>query len=181
MKRSLVVLALVLAAVPLTAQMSHPGRMPGLGMPTASMMSMDVAVGSDGTAYVARTSSKSDGPRYELAAIRPSGTVAWTAPLANQGMMSIAVNNTTVFVGSFGTSGTFPNITLKSVLQGFSVSSGTPFTLELEGIAMDLTAFNDGVYVLETAINPTGMMTSIGRKLVSVSNGGHVNWTLPLD
>ena len=146
------------------------------------MMSMDVAVGSDGTVFVVRTSSRSDGSGYELAAVRPTGSVSWTAALANRGAMSIAANDTTAFVTSFGTSGTFPNLSLKSVLQGFSVASGTPFTVELDGIAMSLATFKDGAYVVEVTAGTGGMpMTGFGRKLVSVSNSGHVNWTLPLD
>ncbi len=180
MKRSLIALLVFAVALPLAAQMGG-GRMPGMrGSGTASMM-MDLTVGPDGTVYVVRAASSSRS-NLELAAVRPSGTVAWVAPLDNNGAMQIALNGTTVFISSFGTSGTFPNLTVKSQLLGFNVTTGAKvFANDLDGIAMDVTAFTDGAYVLETAINPQGMMTTIGRKLVSVSNTGHVNFTMPLD
>ena len=34
MKRTLIAIALVLVAIPMAAQMTHPGRLPGLGMPS---------------------------------------------------------------------------------------------------------------------------------------------------
>ncbi len=180
MKRSMIALLVFAAALPLAAQMGG-GRMPGMrGGASASMM-MDLTVGPDGTVYVVRLASGSTNS-YELAAIRPSGTVAWTAPLATTGAMEIALNNTTVFVSSFDTTGSLTNLTLKSQLLGFNVTTGAKvFSNDLDGIAMDVTAFTDGVYVLETAMNLQGMMTTIGRKLVSVSNSGHVNFTMPLD
>lgn len=180
MKRSVIVVALLLAAVPLAAQMGG-GRMPGMrGNGNFTMMS-DVAVGTDGTAFVVRRAGTSS--NYEVAAIRPTGTVAWTFALPqNQAATTIATNGTTVFVSLFGTTGTFPNLGLKSSLAGLSVASGAPFTVDLDGIAMDIETYTDGAYVVEVSAGSTGMpMTSFGRKLLSVTNAGKVNFTLPLD
>lgn len=181
MKRWMIVVALVLVGLPLAAQMGG-GRMPGMRGTGDNAMMSGVTVGPDATAYVVRhVGGSSNG--YELAAVRPSGTVAWTAPLDNRGAMMIAVNATTVFVTAFGTAGTLPNLTIKSQLIGFNATSGGKvFTNDLSGIAMDLTAYTDGVYLLQAGLTvPPGSMMSFGRQLVSVSNSGKVNFSLPLD
>ena len=179
MKRLMIVVALLLVAIPLAAQ---SGRMPGMrGSGDLGSMMSGMTVGPDATVYVMRHVNGSTNA-YELAAIRPSGTVAWTAPLNVTGATQVAVNSTTVFVSSFGTMGTFPNLAIKSQIIGFNAASGAKvFANDLDGIAVDLDAFNDGVYVLEVAMNGAGMMTNIGRKLVSVSNTGKTNFSLPLD
>lgn len=183
MKRSLIVVALLFVAVPLAAQM-HPGRQPGLGMMNGGSMMGDITVGPDGTVYAVRHASGST-TALELVSINPStGTPNWKASLENGGAMIIAVGSGTVFVSSFGSSGTFPNLMVKSQLLGFQTGSGAAAfpAINLDGIAMDLTPFNGGVYVLEISSSTSTMpMTSIGRKLLSVSNSGSVNWTLSLD
>jgi hypothetical protein len=185
MKRSLMLFAVLVVALPVVAQM-HTGRAPGVrGTATDSMMS-GITVGPDATVYVVRHASGSTSA-FELAAVRPTGAVAWTASLDTTGAATIALNNTTVFVASFGTTGTFPNLSVKSQLQGFSAASGAKlFTVALDGVAIDLEPFTDGAYAVEMTVPTTmpGMgngMNLLSRKLLSVSNSGTVNWTLALD
>ncbi|HEX9161785.1 MAG TPA: PQQ-binding-like beta-propeller repeat protein [Thermoanaerobaculia bacterium] len=165
-----------------SAQMmgGRPAGMRGIGDVSSMMMSGDgmaLPVASDGTVFVNRTSASNG---TEIVAVRASGAEGWHHALGGNSMMIMgALTPTTLVLSSFGTTGMFPALTVKSQLIALSIASGNPqWTLDVDGVAMGVTSSNDGgVY----AIVVSATSGPITRKLVSVGADGRVRWSMPLN
>lgn len=174
MRRSLAVL-LLLFALPAAAQMMHPGRTPGMRGSADDMMTSgnDLAVGPDGTIYVVRRSTFSGvDNKYELAAVAPGGALLWHALVPNAQHFSVVVGKDTVYVVSFA-----KNAADRSEIDFYLALTGTPLgAVFIDGIVSDVTPYDGGIYIVSRSAPG-----SADRKLLSVSNDGKLNWTLPLD
>jgi outer membrane protein assembly factor BamB len=165
------------------------GSMPQMNGGGMQGMEMTLPVADDGTVLVVRRAGSST-VATELAAVRPSGTVAWTHAFENANVASIEIVGTNVVIASHGLSAaTTPAIV--GHLVALSIASGAQqWKLDLDGYAMGLTPFDGGMYVLvvKPAIQtrtpgsgmPGGDMTR-GRTLVAIGNDGKVAWSLPLN
>lgn len=157
-------------------------------------------VGTDGTVYTVRISNAATTTQtatFEVVAVRPSGTIGWTASVST-GMTFIELsgNNLLVTTSPHGTgmgNGQTP-ASVSSTLVALSTASGSAqWSLPLDGFAFDLEPFAGGTYV--TVVKPTqasntaggGMHTGTGtgsyatRTLVAVGNDGKVLWSVPLN
>ena len=170
MRRSLAVV-LLLFALPAAAQMMHPGRTPGMRGSADDMIGSgnDLAVGPDGTVYVVRRSTFTGvDHKSELAAIAPSGAILWHALVPNAQHFSVLAGNDTIYVVSF---------TNRSEIDFYSALTGTPLgAVFTDGVVSDVTPYDGGIYVVNGSA-----AGSADRKLLSISNSGKLNWTLPLD
>ena len=134
-------------------------------------------VGSDGTIYIEtvtfdttnRTSST------KVTAVRTTGTIAWTATVANahgfelSGTNLITANSTTASDG-----------TVSTTLTALSANSGAvAWTRTLAGRAGELRPFSGGTYVF-VVVPPATSGGTATRSLVAIGNDGSVLWTLSL-
>ncbi len=181
------IVTVLLVAASLPAQMMggrRPGmRNPGAGMTGGGMFAadmMNLPVASDGTVFVTRTN--------ELIAVRPTGVIGWTYRLSTSGMTFAALAGTNVVLGTTPMPALGSTAAIKSQLIGVSIAAGSEqWKLDLDGIAMGVTPFADGVYLTVVDghgagwMGGTGSVPTAGRKLVAVSNAGKVLWTIGLD
>ncbi len=145
---------------------------PGFGGPEGHAI-----VGSDGTIYIEsvtvdttnRTSST------KVTAVRTTGTIAWTATVANahgfelSGTNLITANSTTASDG-----------TVSTTLTALSANSGAvAWTRTLAGRAGELRPFSGGTYVF-VVVPPASSGGTATRSLVAIGNDGSVLWTLSL-
>lgn len=168
-----IALFLLLASV---AGAQHHGGGPG-GGPGDNGPGGHAIVGSDGTIYLetvtvdttARTSST------KLTAVRSTGTIAWTATVANargfelSGTNLITANETTA-----------SDATVSTTLTAISTASGAvAWTRTLAGRAGELRPFSGGTYAFVVVPASTSGGTAT-RSLVAIGNDGSVLWTLSL-
>ncbi len=163
-------------------------------------MGQALTVGSDGVAYTLRSTSPSGTttPAIEVVAIRPSGTVAWSANV-DGGMTRVKLSGNLLLIANGGEgigmqNGTTSNDHETSQLVALSTASGSvQWTLALDGFASTLEPFSGGTYV--TVIKgdfsnmnganggmngTTGTPNNMTRTLVAVSTDGKVLWSVSL-
>ncbi|MHB0969979.1 MAG: hypothetical protein ACYC7A_17705 [Thermoanaerobaculia bacterium] len=163
---------------------THRGSMPSINIGAMQGMQMTLPVAEDGTVFVARKATYG----YELAAIRPSGAVAWNWNVENLNVATMELVGTNLVVG-FHTVTTSNTPAVAGKLVALSIASGAQqWSVDLDGFAMALTAHDAGVYAL--VVKPTfqtrtgaGMGYGMGmtRSLVSVGNDGAIAFTMLLN
>jgi len=166
------VLFLLLASMASAQHRGGPGGGPGDPGPGGHAI-----VGSDGTIYLetvtvdttARTSST------KLTAVRPTGTIAWTATVANAHGFELSGSNLITATRSEAADGT-----VSTTLTAISTSSGAvAWTRTLTGNAGELQPFANGTYVF-VVVPPATSGGTATRSLVAIGNDGSVLWTLSL-
>jgi len=175
MKKALTLtFAVLLLASVASAQHGGPGG-PGGGGPGGP--EGHAIVGSDGTIYLTsvtvdpttRTSST------KVTAVRSTGTVAWTATVANARGFELSGSNLITV-----TETTASDNTVSSTLTALSINSGAvTWTRTLAGRAGQLTPFSGGTYVF-VVVPPATSGGTATRSLVAIGNDGSVLWTLSL-
>lgn len=135
-------------------------------------------VGSDGTLYLTKGTTDSAGTTtVQLAAVRPTGTIAWTAtlPTGGRGHLVLSGSNLITVSETTATDGT-----VTSTLTAISTASGaTVWTRTIAGRAGELIPFSGGTYaIVVTPAATTGATAT--RSLVAIGNDGSVLWTLAL-
>lgn len=166
MKRIPFLIAILVFAASLHAQMMG-GKQPGMRDDKTPAMSHQTLVAPDGTAFLVRRGSQN----LEIVAVRATGTIAWTAPL-DKGMTDLMLTGN-LLVTSTPSVDSEPR-GVQSRLTGISIVSGAKqWTLDLNGIVMEMTPFAGGTYVM--------LVKQGTRSLLAVGSDGKVLWTLPLD
>lgn len=182
MIRKFVFAALLLTFVAATgsSQMMGGGGFNPIGMVMGNAMQLPVA--SDGTVFVTRNVA---GGGVDLAAIYPDGTDRWTFRL-QWAMFAIAVNDTTVIVGSAEPgSMMFNNNTQKAHLFALALTDGKQLgKLDVDGMVAGITPYKGGFYaqlfIPEGTTNRPGFMR-LDRKLLALDNNGNKVWEKTLD
>ena len=177
MKKALTLtFAILLLASVASAQHGGPGG-PGGGPGGPGGPEGHAIVGSDGTIYLTsvtvdtatRTSST------KVTAVRSTGTVAWTATVANARGFELSGSNLITV-----TETTASDHTVSSTLTALSTNSGAvAWTRTLAGRAGQLTPFSGGTYVF-VVVPPATSGGTATRSLVAIGNDGSVTWTLSL-
>lgn len=180
---------------------STGGAMNGFGMNGGmedgfGAMGQALTVGTDGVVYTQRvTTVANQTPSLEVAAIRPTGTVAWTAKL-DRGMGRLELSGNLVLIASGnGDMGMYEGTQAaddKSQLIALSAASGSvQWKLDLDGFVTALEPFSGGTYVLiakhDATNGGTGMhdgsngTASMNRTVAAIDNTGKVLWSLDLN
>lgn len=196
MKRAAIsILLSVLTASIATAQMTpgggmHRGSTPpggsfGSMVPMAGM-EQSLVVGTDGVLYVVRNGlSPTSTPAGEVVAIRPSGTVAWTAKLASAvHRVEFAGSSVLVATGpAMGGMGRWPvGGTLTSSVVALSAASGAVvWQTALDGVVTGIEPFANGTYVLIHVPNVSSTTMSVKRSVAAIDSTGKVLWKVDLD
>jgi outer membrane protein assembly factor BamB len=181
--------------------MNGSGSMNGFGMNGGmedgfGAMGQALTVGTDGVVYTQRvTTVASQTPSLEVTAIRPTGTVAWTAKL-DGGMGRLELSGNLVLVasgdGDMEMNGGTQAADDESQLIALSAASGSvQWKLDIDGFVTALEPFSGGTYVLiakHDATNAgTGMhdgangTASMKRTVAAIDNTGKVLWSLDLN
>lgn len=197
------VIGMVLFAGLANAQMMGGGRVMGPGGTSGSYGTMGSMVGmgehrglivdGEGTVFAVRVvdPTATNPAQFEVVAVRPSGTIAWVAPLS-AGMTFLRISNGQLLVTSspHGTTNAISRTPAPpgSTLMALSTASGSAlWSLTLDGQPFDLEPFPGGTYV--TVVKPSatgtgGMMNGRGslgtRVLLAVGTDGSVLWSVPL-
>ena len=165
MKKTALLLLVVLLAVPAFAQM-HGGNMPGVpgngnGMGSKTMGGLGLMlmpgleVAADGTVVVAS--------RTDIAAYTPNGTKAWTYTADAAGARVRLAGTLVLVIERLG----------GRSLTALNVSNGAKaWTLELDGNGMHVEPAANQIYILVTKVEGTTPV----RELVAVSLSGSVLW-----
>ncbi|MEO8034913.1 MAG: hypothetical protein ABI837_10830 [Acidobacteriota bacterium] len=159
-------------------------------------MGHSLIVGADGVAYALRTAATTNSTSaVEVVAIRPSGTIAWTASLDGR-MTRLEASGNLLLVssgdGDLGMDGSGEAGDEKSRLVALSSASGSvQWQVELDGLAASIEPFSGGVYVqvvrhdgaspgngMHNGSNGTIVMK---RAVMAIDNAGKVLWTLDLN
>lgn len=196
MKRAAISALLVI----LTASIAAAQMMPGGGMhrgsnpPGGSAGSMtpmagmenSLVVGTDGVLYVVRNVlSATSTPAGEVVAIRPSGTIAWTAKLQSiVHRVEFAGSSVLVATGpAMGGMGRWPaGGALTSSVVALSAASGAVvWQTALDGVVTGIEPFATGTYVLIHVPNVSSATMSVKRSVVAIDNAGKVIWKVELD
>ncbi len=173
----------------------------GMGIGMGTVMGQALTVGADGTVYLVRTtqSTGSTTVARQLTAIRPSGVVAWSAPI-DTGMTRVKLSGDLVLVsngGDMGMNGTMngggmnggtTNDDTHGSLVAYSATAGSQqWKIDIDGFVAALEPFSGGTYVSVVkpnfASNGTGMNggTVMSRTLLAVGPNGNVLWTVSLN
>ncbi len=164
----------------------------------AGGMGQSLTLGTDGVAYTLRTSptTTAQNPSVEVVAIRPTGTIAWTAKIEGR-MTRLELSDTLVLVasgaGDMGMDGwneTDGDDT--SRLIALSVTSGSiQWQLDLDGFVSAIEPFSGGVYALtvqhDGASAGNGMHNDsngsvlMKRSISAIDNAGKVLWSIDLN
>jgi hypothetical protein len=147
------------------------GPRPGDGGPGAGII-----VGSDGAAYVTKSTTDTAGvTTTTLSAITAAGATAWTVTLADRG--PIVLSGTTLFTES-ETRATDGTVT--STLTGRSTTSGAVlWTRTFTGHLGELRPVNGGVYAV-LSVPPATTGAAPTRSLLSISSSGATLFTVAL-
>lgn len=196
MKRAAIpVFLVVFAASIATAQMTPGGGMyrgstpPGSSigsMAPMAGMEQSLVVGTDGVLYVVRNVlSATSTPAGEVVAIRPSGTVAWTAKL--QGVvhrLEFAGSSVLVATGpAMGGMGRWPagGVLTSSVVALSAASGSVVWQTALDGVVTAIEPFANGTYVLIHVPNMSSTTMSVRRTVAAIDSAGKVMWKVDLD
>jgi PQQ-like domain len=158
-------------------------------------MGQALTVGSDGVVYTLRTTTAtgSSVPAVQVVAIRPSGTVAWSASV-DGGMTRVKLSGNVLLIADGGedmgmNNGTATDDNGKSRLVGLSAASGSvQWTVDLDGFVSSLEPFSGGTYVIIVKgdfanggmTGTTGGQNGMTRTLLAVGPDGKILWSLPL-
>lgn len=196
MKRAAISAILVVFAASIaTAQMTPgggmhrgsnpPGGSAGSMTPMAGMEN-SLVVGTDGVLYVVRNVlSATNTPAGEVVAIRPSGTIAWTAKLQSV-VHRVEFAGASVLVATgpaMGGMGRWPvGGALTSSVVALSAASGSVvWQTALDGVVTGIEPFASGAYVLIHVPNVSSTTMSVKRSVVAIDNTGKVTWKVDLD
>lgn len=169
----------------------------GMNLGMGDGMGQALTVGSDGAVYMLRTSTTTTStqfPSVEVVAIRPSGTIAWTAKLDGR-MNRLELSGNLVLVSSGdgdmglrnGSSGTTDDA---SRLVALSSTSGlVQWQTDLDGFVAAIEPFSGGVYALLVQRDGTsrgngmrnGPTMSMKRSVAAIDNAGKVLWKFDLN
>ena len=173
MKRNLIaVLTLVLLSTSAFAQQGRGGDR-GQGGPGGAPGGHAI-VAPDGTIFITRDSATEGS--FELVAIRPTGTTAWTATITGRSNLQLSGSNLLQVSQTQATETTPATTTIRAI----STSSGqVAWTATLNGRVTSLEPFSGGTYaiVVTPAATAGGAAT---RSLVAISNSGPTLWTVAL-
>lgn len=180
---------------------SNGGGMTGSGMTGTGFglmggaMGQALTVGSDGVVYTLRTTGAtgSSVPAVQVIAIRPSGTVAWSASV-DGGMTRVKLSGNVLLIANGGEDMGMNNRTAtanddKSQLVALSTASGSvQWTLDVDGFVSSLEPLSGGTYVIVVKgdFANGGMAGNVGstngmtRTLSAVGPDGKILWSLPL-
>jgi hypothetical protein len=127
-------------------------------------------VGSDGTIYIESVSNDT----LKITAVRPAGTVAWTATLSTPGHVTLSDGNLIVESASRPSDGA-----VTTTLTAVSTASGaTAWTKTITG-HVELFPFSAGTYAI-VSLPPATSGGTPTRSLIGISNGGSTLFTLAL-
>lgn len=180
--------------------MNGNGGMNGTGGMDAGYGAMGrvLTAGTDGVVYTQRvTAVAGQATALEIIAIRPTGTVAWTANL-DGGMSRLQLSGDLVLAASgngdsnMGMNGGVQATDDKSQLVALSTASGSAqWKLDLDGFVTALEPFSGGTYVLlakhDATTAGTGMYgasngtTPMKRTVAAIDNSGKVLWIVDLN
>src|SRR2546423_6243928 len=169
-KISVVFLALLMAATVASAQHGGgpgPNHGPegdhGAGGPGGHAI-----VGSDGTIYISSVTvdTTANTATQKITAVRPAGTVAWTATLSAAGHVTLSDGNLIVESASRASDGT-----VTTTLTAVSAASGaTAWTKTITG-HVELFPFSGGTYAV-VVVPPATQGGTATRSLIGISNSG---------
>lgn len=173
MKKTLIttIAMLMLASLALANGHGGPGG-PGPG----DFGEGNLLVASDGTVFLTHTvvDSATRTATTTVTAIRPTGTTAWTATLANRDAHLVLSGSNLLSVTSTAASGE----TVSSTITALSTLSGAvAWTRTLSGRVTELQPFSGGTYAIVVVPATTSGGTAT-RQLVAIGNDGSVLWTV---
>jgi hypothetical protein len=190
MRKSLfAAVTVALIAVAGFAQGHGPGmRAPGMAGPGTGGPEMGrgdgpgfgagLVVASDGTVFiVTEVPGTTPGTgTTTIMAVRPTGTTAWTATLANgHGRLELSGSNLLSVAETKATDGTF-----SSTITAISTTSGaTAWSKTIAGHVGGLTPFSGGTYAV-VVVPATTSGAAATRSLVAIGNDGSILWTVAL-
>ena len=179
-KLSIVFLALMMVATIASAQHGGgPGPEHGHGGPgdfgPGGPGAGPLSLGSDGSIYLSKvTETSTDVYTTTITAVRPAGTVAWTATVNAAAHVIVSDGNVIAESGVRNSDGTFT-----TTLTAFSAATGAvAWTKTLSGHAQ-LIPFSGGTYAIVT-IPATTSGGAATRSLIGISNSGTTLFTLAL-
>ena len=166
------------------------GMFGGFGDGRGKAMQRTLVVGSDDTAYVIHVDDATTPAEFAVAAVRPSGAVAWTVPVG-PGATSIHLSGALLLVATHpvGFSWQQPPAEPGSEIRALSTASGIEqWTVQLDGFVFDIEPFSGGTYVLVAKpgtapscglgngpSNPTHPCGTL--QLVGIGNDGSILWS----
>lgn len=169
------------------------GTFGGLGDGRAKAMQRTLVVGSDDTAYVIHGDDATTPAKFAVAAVRPSGAVAWTVPVG-PAATSIHLSGALLLVATHpvGFSWQQPPAEPGSEIRALSTASGIEqWAVQLDGFVFDIEPFSGGTYALvakpgtapsggpgngpSTPSCPCGTL-----QLVAIGNDGSILWSQTL-
>jgi hypothetical protein len=136
-----------------------------------------LSVGSDGTVFVTKASSTSTtaAPNFILAAIRSTGTTAWSVTISGRPDFTLSGNNLINESYAKAADGT-----VTSTLTAYSTVSGSvAWTRTINGRVQELRPFSGGTYAVVVVPATTSGGTAT-RNLVALGNDGSVLWTVAI-
>jgi hypothetical protein len=179
MKR--VLIALLAISMMTGVAFAHDGPPPGGGHGPGDGGGRDggggIIVASDGSAYVTKASSTSTSaaPSFVLAAIRSTGSTAWSVTINGRPDLTLSGSNLINVAEATASDGT-----VTSTLTAYSTASGTAvWTRTLNGRVQDLRPFSGGTYAVVVVPATTSGGTPT-RSLVAIGNDGSVLWTVAI-
>jgi hypothetical protein len=134
-----------------------------------------LSLGSDGSIYLSKvTETAEDVYTTTITAVRPAGTVAWTATVNAAAHVIVSDGNVIAESGTRNSDGTFT-----TTLNAFSASTGAAaWTKTINGRAQ-LVPFSGGTYAIVT-VPATTSGGAATRSLIGISNSGTTLFTLAL-
>ena len=171
-----VFLALMMVAAIASAQHGGgPGPEHGPGGPGEYGGPGGAQLGSDGSIYLAKvTETSNDVYTTTITAVRPSGTVGWTATVNARAHVTVSDGNVIAESSVRNSDGT-----ITTTLNAFSASTGAAaWTVTLNGHAQ-LIPFSGGTYAI-VVVPPATSGGTATRSLIAISNSGSTLFTLAL-
>lgn len=135
-------------------------------------------VAADGTVFLTQMTvdTAANTSSTKITAVRSTGTIAWTATIANlRGPLFLSGSNLIYSSSTTATDGA-----VSTTLTALSTASGQQaWTRTLAGRVSHLEAFSGGTYAIVT-VPPTTTGGTATRSLIAISSTGTVLFTVPI-
>jgi outer membrane protein assembly factor BamB len=174
--------------------MGRGGMMNGMGGGMGQMLT----VGPDGVAYTLRVSAATteEDPSFDVVAIRPAGTIAWTTTIKGVAtLLELSGNVVLVATGSGGmgmSRGTDTAEAGSFRLTALDAATGSSrWQLDLDGLAAAIEPFPGGVYAVIVRQDGTGVGDGMHdgsngtilmkRSVAAIDDAGELLWSINLN